>query len=100
MSIDQVQKNLEKKFGKGAVVRMNDKPQDIEVIPTGNIILDMALGVGGYPRGRIVEIFGPESSGKTTLATHAAAEAQKLDLNVAYRLLRSLTKWSSQESSD
>lgn len=61
MSIDKVQKDLEKKYGKGAVVRMNDEPQDIEVIPTGNIILDMALGVGGYPRGRIVEIYGPES---------------------------------------
>jgi recombination protein RecA len=63
---------------------MNDEPQDVDVIPTGNILLDMALGVGGYPRGRIVEIYGPESSGKTTLATHAAAEAQKLDLNVGY----------------
>ena len=84
MSINDAQKNLEKKFGKGAVTRMGDAPQDIEVIPTGNILLDMALGVGGYPRGRIVEIYGPESSGKTTLATHAVAEAQALGLECAY----------------
>lgn len=69
---------IEKDFGKGAIMRMGDEQiADVEVIPTGSIALDVALGVGGYPRGRIIEIFGPESSGKTTLAIHAIAEAQK-----------------------
>ena len=63
---------IEKDFGKGSVMRMGDeKVANVDVIPTGSIGLDMALGVGGYPRGRITEIFGPESSGKTTLAIHA-----------------------------
>lgn len=69
---------LEKDYGKGAVMRMSDRPvEDIAVIPSGSIGIDLALGVGGYPRGRIIEIYGPESSGKTTLAIHAIAEAQK-----------------------
>ncbi len=69
---------LEKDYGKGAVMRMSDRPvEDIAVIPSGSIGLDIALGVGGYPRGRIIEIYGPESSGKTTLAIPAIAEAQK-----------------------
>ncbi len=69
---------IEKDYGKGAVMKLGDEVvEDIEVIPTGSISLNYALGVGGYPRGRIVEIFGPESSGKTTLAIHAIAEAQK-----------------------
>ncbi len=69
---------LEKDYGKGAVMRMSDRPvEDVAVIPTGSIGVDLALGVGGYPRGRIIEIYGPESSGKTTLAIHAIAEAQK-----------------------
>ena len=69
---------IEKDFGKGSVMRMGDeKVANVDVIPTGSIGLDMALGVGGYPRGRITEIFGPESAGKTTLAIHAIAEAQK-----------------------
>lgn len=71
---------IEKNFGKGAIMNMAaQKVEDIEVIPTGSITLDYALGVGGYPRGRIIEIYGPESSGKTTLAIHAIAETQKKD---------------------
>lgn len=70
---------IEKSFGRGAVMRMGDEViENVEVIPTGSIGLNYALGVGGYPRGRIIEIFGPESSGKTTLAIHAIAEAQKM----------------------
>lgn len=69
---------LDKAFGKGAVMKMGDKQiVDVESIPTGSLALNAALGVGGYPRGRIVEIYGPESSGKTTLTLHAIAEAQK-----------------------
>ena len=69
---------IEKDFGKGSIMRMGDKQiEQVEVIPTGSVALDTALGVGGYPRGRIIEIYGPESSGKTTLAIHAIAEAQK-----------------------
>ncbi len=70
---------IEKDFGKGSIMRMGDEQvENVEVIPTGSLALDAALGVGGYPRGRIIEIYGPESSGKTTLAIHAIAEAQKL----------------------
>merc|ERR1712194_643261 len=69
---------LEKSYGKGVVMKLGDKvEEDIEVIPSGSIGLDIALGVGGYPRGRVIEIYGPESSGKTTLAIHAIAQAQK-----------------------
>lgn len=69
---------IEKDFGKGAIMRMGDEQvEPVEVIPSGSIGVDMALGVGGYPRGRIIEIYGPESSGKTTLAIHAIAEVQK-----------------------
>ena len=69
---------IEKNFGKGSIMKMgDDHVQEVEVIPTGSIALNAALGVGGYPRGRIIEIYGPESSGKTTLAIHAIAEAQK-----------------------
>ena len=70
---------IEKDFGKGSIMKLGDQPvEKVDVIPTGSIGLNMALGVGGYPRGRIIEIFGPESSGKTTLALHAMAEAQKM----------------------
>ena len=70
--------NIEKNFGKGSIMKMGDESiEAVEVIPTGSIGLDAALGVGGYPKGRIIEIYGPESSGKTTLAIHAIAEAQK-----------------------
>ena len=69
---------IEKDFGKGSIMKLGDeKIENVEVIPTGSISLDAALGVGGYPKGRIIEIYGPESSGKTTLAIHAIAEAQK-----------------------
>ena len=70
---------IEKDFGKGTIMKLGDQPKwDVAVIPSGSIGLDYALGIGGYPRGRVVEIYGPESSGKTTLAIHAIAEAQKL----------------------
>ncbi len=73
-----VMDKIEKDFGKGSIMRMSsNQVADIAVIPSGSITLDVALGVGGYPKGRVIEIFGPESSGKTTLAIHAIAEAQK-----------------------
>ncbi len=69
---------IEKDYGKGSVMMMNEKGEQLqEVISTGSIGLDVALGIGGLPRGRVVEIYGPESSGKTTVATHVIAEAQK-----------------------
>jgi len=79
-AIDLALSQIEKQFGKGAIMRLgNDEPlPDVAAIPTGAISLDLALGVGGVPRGRVTEIFGPESSGKTTLALHIIAEAQKL----------------------
>lgn len=73
-----VMDKIEKDFGKGSIMRMSsDQVTDVPVIPSGSITLDVALGVGGYPKGRVIEIYGPESSGKTTLAIHAIAEAQK-----------------------
>ena len=77
-TIDETIKSIEIKFGEGAIMKLGDKPRvGIDSIPTGSIGLDHALGVGGLPRGRIIEVFGPESSGKTTLALHVVAEAQK-----------------------
>ena len=76
--LSAVMDKIEKDFGKGSIMRMSSESvTDIPVIPTGSITLDIALGVGGYPKGRVIEIYGPESSGKTTLAIHAIAEAQK-----------------------
>ena len=78
-ALQETIKKIEKEYGSGAVMRLDEAPVlDIDVIPSGSLTLDIALGVGGYPRGRIIEIYGPESSGKTTLAIHAIAEANKM----------------------
>lgn len=78
-ALQAAMQKIEKDFGKGSIMKLGDENvENVDVIPTGSLGLDMALGVGGYPRGRIIEIYGPESSGKTTLAIHAIAEAQKL----------------------
>ena len=77
-ALEAALKQIEKEFGKGSIMRLGDQAdQKIEVISSGSIALDKALGVGGYPKGRIIEIYGPESSGKTTFALHAIASAQK-----------------------
>lgn len=84
-ALDNALKKIEKSFGKGSIMRMGDKADTrISTVPTGSLALDEALGVGGYPRGRIVEIYGPESSGKTTVALHAVAEVQKRGGTAAY----------------
>ncbi len=78
-------RSIEKAYGKGSVMRLGDHAKvDVDVIPTGSVLLDQALGVGGYPKGRIIEIYGPESSGKTTLALEAVAQAQKKGGRAAY----------------
>ena len=77
-TLDETLKQIEKLYGKGAVMRLGDRETvDVDAIPSGSLLIDQAIGVGGYPKGRIIEIFGPESSGKTTLALHAIAECQK-----------------------
>ena len=77
-ALDMALGQIEKQFGAGAVMKMGDKSSmAIETVPTGALSLDLALGVGGLPRGRVIEIYGPEGSGKTTLATHVVAEAQR-----------------------
>ena len=76
---------IEKQFGKGSVMKLGEyKAMEIEAIPTGALGLDIALGIGGVPRGRIIEVYGPESSGKTTLALHIVAEAQKMGGEAAF----------------
>ena len=79
-ALDAVLMQIEKQYGKGSIMRLGDEAgqTEIEVIPSGCLTLDLALGIGGFPRGRIIEIYGPESSGKTTVALHAVAEAQKM----------------------
>src|SRR6202035_2141373 len=85
-ALDAAMAQIERAFGKGSIMRMGQRAGDeqIEVIPSGSLGLDLALGIGGFPRGRIVEIYGPESSGKTTLALHAIAEAQKIRGTAAF----------------
>jgi len=84
-AVEQAISQIEKQFGKGSIMKMNyDKVIDIAAISTGSIALDLALGIGGVPRGRVIEIYGPESSGKTTLALHISAEAQKAGGAVAF----------------
>ncbi len=84
-TLDQVLADIEKQFGKGAIMKLGEKGiRNVDVISSGSLLLDRALGVGGYPKGRIIEIFGPESSGKTTIALHAIAEVQKTGGRAAF----------------
>lgn len=84
-NLEQVIAQIEKQFGKGAIMRLGDNArQVVDVIPTGCLTLDFALGIGGMPRGRVIEIYGPESSGKTTVALHVVAEAQKMGCTAAF----------------
>ena len=84
-ALDTAIAQIEKNFGKGAVMRLGDKPEmNVEAVPTGSLALDAALGIGGVPKGRIIEIYGPESSGKTTLALHILAQCQKMGGEVAF----------------
>ncbi|TME60498.1 MAG: DNA recombination/repair protein RecA, partial [Chloroflexi bacterium] len=77
-AIDQAIQQIEKQFGKGSIMKLGDHVgEKVDAISSGSLAVDMALGVGGFPRGRVVEIYGPEASGKTTLALHAVASAQK-----------------------
>ncbi len=83
--LDDVLRQIEKEYGKGSVMKLGDRAAvDVEPIPSGSLLLDQALGIGGYPKGRIIEIFGPESSGKTTLALHAIAQVQKMGGRAAF----------------
>ena len=84
-TLDETLKQIQKLFGKGAVMRLGERESvDVDAIPSGSLLIDEAIGVGGYPKGRIIEIFGPESSGKTTLALHAIAECQKMGGRAAF----------------
>lgn len=90
-ALDAALSQIERSFGKGSIMRLgqNDKVVEIETVPTGSLSLDIALGVGGLPKGRIIEIYGPESSGKTTMALHTIAEAQKKAV-FAHLLMRNM----------
>src|SRR5690625_2038422 len=84
-ALDMALRQIEKQFGKGSIMKLGEQAAEkIATIPSGSIALDLALGIGGYPKGRVVEIYGPESSGKTTIALHAIAEAQKQGGNAAF----------------
>ena len=84
-TLDQVLADIEKQFGKGAIMKLGERGvKNIDVVSSGSLLLDQALGVGGFPKGRIIEIFGPESSGKTTIALHAIAEVQKTGGRAAF----------------
>ncbi len=84
-ALEQVLNDIEKQFGKGAIMKLGEsKHMEVDVVPSGSLSLDLALGVGGYPKGRIIEIYGPESSGKTTFALHAIAEVQKTGGRAAF----------------
>ena len=84
-TLEQVLSDIEKQFGKGSIMKLGDsKHMEIDVCPSGSLSLDIALGIGGYPKGRIIEIYGPESSGKTTFALHAIAETQKMGGRAAF----------------
>ncbi|MEC1908611.1 DNA recombination/repair protein RecA, partial [Bacillus spizizenii] len=77
-ALDMALKQIEKQFGKGSIMKLGEKTDTrISTVPSGSLALDTALGIGGYPRGRIIEVYGPESSGKTTVALHAIAEVQQ-----------------------
>ena len=84
-ALETAMQQIEKTYGKGSIMRYGDNVQpNVEAIPTGSLALDLALGIGGVPRGRIIEIYGPESSGKTKLALHVLAQAQKMGGEVAF----------------
>ena len=84
-ALAQVLADIEKQFGKGAIMKLGEQKNiEVDVVPSGSLSLDIALGVGGYPKGRIIEIYGPESSGKTTFALHAIAEVQKTGGRAAF----------------
>src|SRR5213080_2845379 len=94
-NLDLAIQQIAKDYGEGAIMRLGgERIVDIDVIPTGNILIDRALGVGGFPRGRVVEVFGPESSGKTTLALTVIAQAQKRDARALQRAGRDRTRLS------
>ena len=85
MELDDVLKMIQKTYGQGSIMKLGERQKvDVDVIPSGSIALDYILGVGGYPKGRVIEIYGPESSGKTTFALHAIAEVQKKDGKAAF----------------
>ena len=84
-ALEQALKQIEKQFGKGSIMKMGERTEtQVQTVSSGSLALDIALGVGGYPRGRIIEIYGPESSGKTTVALHAIAEVQKAGGQAAF----------------